>query len=164
MSCGTHLASVLRRVGKKIDPSAQWRKSVANILILDEEDDSRKLLERLLERNGHHAWAFVKPAEALECVANRKLDLVLMNVTTRSGAVLAILNELKRVNPDLKVMVIADYLPQEADEGEPADCLLVKPMDIDVVERKVRELLQHPSPELGSGTVASCNITGSLNK
>ncbi len=45
-----------------------------------------------------------------------------------------------------------------------ADGFLVKPVDIDEVERKVRELLQHPTPDLGSGNMGNCNITGSFNK
>ena len=137
---------------------------MATILILDEEADSCMLLKRLLERNAHQVRAFVNANDALECAATRSLDLALVNLASRHDTDLEVPAALKRANPGLKVMVIADYLPQETDEGEPADCFLVKPMDIDAVERKVRELLQHPSPELGAGTVVSCNITGSLNK
>jgi DNA-binding NtrC family response regulator len=137
---------------------------VATILILDEEADSCMLLKRLLERNAHQVWAFANANDALECAATKSLDLALVNLASRHDTDLEVPAALKRANPGLKVMVIADYLPQETDEGEKADCFLVKPMDIDAVERKVRELLQHPSPELGSGTVVSCNITGSFNK
>jgi DNA-binding NtrC family response regulator len=137
---------------------------VANILIIDEEDDSRKLLKRLLERNGHHAWAFVNQAEALACIANTKLDLALMSVTSRRGTALAILDELKRANPDLKVMVIADFGPEVTAEAISADSFLIKPVDLDAVEKQVRELLKHRSPDMGLDSEINYNTTGSLNK
>jgi DNA-binding NtrC family response regulator len=137
---------------------------VANILILDEEDDSRKLLKRLLERNGHHAWAFVEPSEALECVTNTNLDLALMNITSRRGAALAILDELKRANPDLKVMVIADFGPEVTAEAISADSFLIKPVDLDAVEKQVRELLKHRSHDPGRDSEINYNTTGSFNK
>jgi DNA-binding NtrC family response regulator len=137
---------------------------VATILVLDEESDSCLLLKRLLERNAHEVWAFVNANDALECAATKSLDLALVNLASRHETGLAVPAALKSVNPYVKVMVIADYLPEETAEGGPADCLLVKPMDIDAVEKKVRELLQHPTPDLGSGNMTNCNKTESLNK
>jgi len=122
------------------------------------------LLKRLLERNAHQVWAFVTANDALECAATKNLDLALVNLASRQGTGLAIPAALKRANPDVKIMVIADYVPEEGSQSMSADGFLVKPVDIDEVERKVRELLQHPSPDLGSGNMANCNITGSLNK
>lgn len=137
---------------------------MATILILDEEADSCMLLKRLLDRNANHLFAFVDAGEALECAATNSLDLAIVNVSSRPGPRMDVLAALKSVNPDVKVMVIADYLPQVTAEGGPADCFLVKPMDIDAVEKKVRELLQHPSPNLGSGNIVNCNIRGLFNK
>lgn len=128
---------------------------MATIFILDEETDSLKLLKRLLERNAHHVQAFDRPAEALEWVAKRKLDLALVNVTSRRNSALAVLNELKRLNPGIKTMVIADYVPDEAVEAISADDFLMKPVDIDAVEKKVRELLKHRAPD---GNKINCNI------
>ena len=122
------------------------------------------LLKRLLERNAHHVWAFVNPTDALRCAVTRKLDLAVVNVTSTRGVDLSVPASMKRANPGLKVMVIADYVPEEGIQAMSADGFLVKPVDIDEVERKVRELLQNRSPDLGSGAVASCNITGSFNK
>ncbi len=133
---------------------------MATILILDEEVDSRMLLKRLLERNAHHVWAFANPDGALECAATKSLDLALVNVTSRRGEAPALLKELKRVNPGLKVIVIAHFVSPETGDGISADCFLVKPMDIDSVEKKVRELLHHPSPDLGSGNMINRNTTG----
>ena len=99
---------------------------------------------------------------AMRC--HKKLDLALVNVTSTRGLDLSVPASLKRANPGLKVMVIADYVPEEGTQAMSADGFLVKPVDIDEVERKVRELLQNRSPDLGSGAVTNCNITGSFNK
>jgi DNA-binding NtrC family response regulator len=121
---------------------------VANILILDEETDSCMLLKRLLERNAHNVWASRTPADALECAATRNLDMVLVSVTSRRGLDAAVLERLKSIHPALKVMVIADHLPKDALEGMSVDDYLVKPVDIDAVEGKVRELLQRRPQDL----------------
>jgi two-component SAPR family response regulator len=137
---------------------------VATILILDEETDSLKLLKRLLERNAHCVRAFVRPSDAVQCAAAVQLDLALVNVTSRRDSALAVLDELRTVNPGLKTMVIADYVPEETLEAVSADGFLVKPVDIDAVERKVRELLQSRSPDLDSSVMKKCNITRLFNK
>ena len=137
---------------------------MATILILDEEADSCMLLKRLLERNAHQVWAFVNANEALECAATKELDLALVNLASRHEAGLAVPAALKRANPGLKVMVIADYVPEEGTQAMSADGFLVKPVDIDEVESKVRELLQNRSPDLGSDAIKNRNVTGSFNK
>lgn len=137
---------------------------MATILILDEEADSCMLLKRLLERNAHQVWAFVTANDALECAATKSVDLALVSLASRHNTGLAVPAALKRANSGLKIMVIADYVPEEGSQSMSADGFLVKPVDIDEVERKVRELLQHPSPDLGSGNMANCNISRSFNK
>jgi len=48
---------------------------------------------------------------------------------------------LKEINRDLKVMVITDAFPDELPDKWLADDFLIKPLDIDQVETKVRQLL-----------------------
>jgi DNA-binding NtrC family response regulator len=137
---------------------------VATILILDEEADSCMLLKRLLERNAHEVWAFVNANDALECAATKSLDLALVNLASRHDTGLAVPAALKRANPSLKVMVIANYVPEEGTQVISADGFLVKPVDIDAVEKQVRELLQNRSPDLGSDDIENRSVTGSFNK
>jgi DNA-binding NtrC family response regulator len=137
---------------------------VATILILDEEADSCMLLKRLLERNFHQVRAFMNRDEALQCAARTKLDLALVSVASRHDTDLIVSAELKRANPGLKVMVIADYVPEENVEDLSVDGFLVKPVDIDTVERKVRELLQRRAHDLGSDAIENYTVTESFNK
>lgn len=143
---------------------AQRRNSVATILILDEEADSCMLLKRLLERNAHQVWAFVNANDALECAATNSLDLALVNLASRHDTGLAVPAALKKANPGLKVMVIADYVAEEGSQSMSADGFLVRPVDIDEVERKVRELLQNRSSDLGSDAIENRLVTGLYSK
>lgn len=68
--------------------------------------------------------------------------MVLVSVTSRRGLDGAIVERLKSIHPGVKVMVIADHVPKEAVQALSVDDFLMKPVDIDAVERKVRELLQ----------------------
>jgi len=124
---------------------------VAKILILDEEADSCMLLKRLLERGKHSLWAFMKPADALRCATVESPDLAVVSVTSRRGANMEIIAELKQARPGLKVMVIADYVPDAGVWNLSADAFLVKPLDIDAVELKVRELLFPMSSDAPEG-------------
>jgi DNA-binding NtrC family response regulator len=124
---------------------------VATILILDEETDSCMLLKRLLERNAHTVWASRTPADALECAAARNLDMVLVSVNSRRGLDAATLEVLKSIHPGLKVIVIADSVPKDAVEAMSVDDFLVKPVDLDAVEGKVRELLQRRAQDFCEG-------------
>ena len=137
---------------------------MASILILDEEADSCMMLKRLLEPSTHRLWAFVNPSEALECAAARKPDLVLVSVTSRHGTNLAILAELKSVCPGLKIIFLGDYVPDERLQALSADAFLIKPVDIDTVERKVRELLRCRSCDFSSDRTEACILTESSTK
>jgi len=74
--------------------------------------------------------------------------MVLVSVTSRRGLDAGVLEELKSIHPALKVIVIGDHLPKDSLEGMSVDDYLVKPVDIDAVERKVRELLQRRPQDL----------------
>jgi CheY-like chemotaxis protein len=111
---------------------------VARILVLDRQDDSRMLLKRLLERNGHEVGAFSTSAELLREAAGSKPRLVILTTSFRVSATLAA--DLKAGSGDIKVMTITDLFNGDS---EPAmvDDFLIKPVDIEAIERKVGELL-----------------------
>lgn len=137
---------------------------MATILILDEEADSCMLLKRLLERSADHVIVFVDTDEALQFAASNAVDMAIVNVASRHCHSLAVPAELKSVSSGIKVMVISNYLLPEPGDATAADCFLLKPMDIDAVEKKVRELLKARSSDLTLGSKRNCNITGSFNK
>lgn len=119
---------------------------LAIILVLDEEADSCMLLKRVLQRMGHKVFAFRNSKEASEWAASNMPDLGIANVRQRHSRGFPIFGRLKEVNRELKVMVITDAFSEELSDRWFADDFLIKPLDIDAVEIKVRRLLARERP------------------
>jgi DNA-binding response OmpR family regulator len=120
---------------------SELESELATILVLDEDTDSCLLLKRVLQQMGHKVFAFRNGREAAEWAASNIPDLGIVNIRKRSSRGFPFFGRLKHVNRDLKVMVITDAFSEELSEKWLADDVVVKPLDIDQVEIKVRRLL-----------------------
>jgi ActR/RegA family two-component response regulator len=87
--------------------------------------------------------AFTNSGEALECAARTNVELALVTLPSGRDTSLVVAAALKSADPDVKVMVIGDYVPEGKVETLSADDFLVKPVEISTVERRIRELLQN---------------------
>lgn|GEM_PF-657759 len=121
--------------------SFHWKSKVATILILDEETDSRMLLKRVLELSGHQVTACWDPGQALAQAASRPFDLAILNITTGWSSLTRLPGMLKAANSRLKVMTITDYRTEKASESVSGDDFLFRPVELETIEAKVRELL-----------------------
>ena len=79
------------------------------ILIVDDEDGMRRLLSRVLTREGYDTVAVGSGAEALRLVANERFDLVVTDIKMPEMDGLQLLAELKEYEPSLLVIVITAY-------------------------------------------------------
>lgn len=79
------------------------------ILIVDDEDGMRRLLSRVLTREGYDTVAVGSGAEALRLVANERFDLVVTDIKMPEMDGLQLLEELKEYQPSLLVIVITAY-------------------------------------------------------
>ena len=79
------------------------------ILIVDDEDGMRRLLSRVLTREGYDTVAVGSGAEALRLVANERFDLVVTDIKMPEMDGLQLLEELKEYEPSLLVIVITAY-------------------------------------------------------
>ncbi|MBW2690451.1 MAG: sigma-54-dependent Fis family transcriptional regulator [Deltaproteobacteria bacterium] len=79
------------------------------ILIVDDEDGMRRLLSRVLTREGYETVAVGSGAEALRLVANERFDLVVTDIKMPEMDGLELLAELKEYEPSLLVIVITAY-------------------------------------------------------
>lgn len=134
-------ATFLDRCESSSPKSLNWKGKVATILVLDEETDSRMLLKRVLEMNGHHVTACGDPAQALAQAASGPFDLAILSVTTSWSSLARLPGMLKAANSRLRVMTIADHRVEKVSENYPVDALVFRPADLDVIEAKVKELL-----------------------
>jgi two-component system, OmpR family, alkaline phosphatase synthesis response regulator PhoP len=120
---------------------------VATILVLDAEVDSCLLFKRFLEREGHKVLACEEREKALELASSAHVDLAIVNVGSglKNGAEIAYF--LRAHTRGIRVLVIMDFVPEECNRISANDDFLLKPVELDVMEAKVRNLLKQGGRE-----------------
>jgi DNA-binding NtrC family response regulator len=79
------------------------------ILIVDDEDGMRRLLGRVLSREGYETTTVARGAEALQQVAREHYDLVVTDIKMPEMDGLQLLDELKEYDPSLPIIVMTAY-------------------------------------------------------
>src|SRR6266581_1478339 len=164
---GTSMKVYLPRVDAPIEPiSPSPRPSgslrgTETILLVEDQEEVRKLTRRILEARGYRVLAAAGGAEALilsqdlealrvvEHAAGR-IDLLLTDVImpSMSGREVALL--LQPAHPNMRVLYVSGYTDESiVRQGilEPGIAFLQKPFTVDALARKVREVLDSPRDE-----------------
>lgn len=120
---------------------------MASIMIVDDDQDQLRILQRILQREGHDVETVEKSQTALEKIKKQMFDIVISDMWMSSrfeGRDL--LREIKKVDPALPVLIITafaelnDAVDLVANEG--AFYYLEKPIEIDVLKREVNRALE----------------------
>ncbi|MBI5250358.1 MAG: hypothetical protein HY912_12760 [Desulfomonile tiedjei] len=111
---------------------------MSSVIVFDEEMDSCNLLKRILEREGHGVTTCSHSEETLRLVSSNPPDLVIAHISQSKSMKLAA--QIKSVNSKLKVLTICDHV-SDVVESAMGDGYLIRPVDIETIESKVRELL-----------------------
>ena len=116
---------------------------MAKSIVLHEESDCRELIKRVLLENGHEVVAFDEEDVALAWTRSNPVDLAIVSLGS-SVSKNEVCQQLKQVNTNLKILVLArlaakDFAKKALEQG--ADDYLLKPVDIEVLERKVKSLI-----------------------
>jgi len=152
---GTSMKVYLPRVEAPIEPissppppSGSLRGS-ETILIVEDQDEVRKLTRRMLEARGYQVLAAASGADALRIAdqAARRIDLLLTDVIMpgMSGREVALL--LGPAHPNMRVLFVSGYTDESiVHEGmlAPGLAFLQKPFTAEGLARKVREVLDAP--------------------
>lgn len=117
---------------------------MANIIVVDDISDAGMLVKRILERKGHSVTAFTEEEDALGHVKNNDVSLAILDIKLKKMTGVELLEELKKVNPGLKVIMLTGYPTLETARealrlGAQEYC--VKPINKDELESKVAEIL-----------------------
>ncbi len=140
-----HSAGILPAYPKgtsgSLNSKTNGKTKVAIVLVLDEDADSRILLKRLLELGGHSVVTCSDQAQALEGVRSGNPDLVIINFRATSRWSHGLAGQLKAGNEHLRIMTIADYGSDQISDASIGEDFLAKPVDLETLETKVRELL-----------------------
>jgi two-component system cell cycle sensor histidine kinase/response regulator CckA len=120
--------------------------SAETILVVEDEEPVRKLIQMVLERDGYSVLAVEQAGEAIALSedADRHIDLLLadLNLPDMSGRELA---QRVRINrPDMKLLYMSGYGDSAVAEWgivPQGTIFLAKPFTPSVLAAKVRELL-----------------------
>ena len=116
------------------------------VLLVDDEDSIIAMEKQILERLGYHVTSRTSSIEALEAfrVNAEKFDIVIsdMAMPKLSGDKLAV--ELIRIRPDIPVLLCSGFseaMPEEKVKSIGAKGLLMKPILMQDLAKKIREVL-----------------------
>jgi len=121
---------------------------VANILVIDDEASTRRLVALALEKQGHTVAEAGDGAEALKILAAHKVDLVITDLLMPETDGIETIMELRRLYPATKIIAIsgggeyqsgAGFL--RAAESLGADSTLSKPFEFKQLLPAVQALL-----------------------
>ncbi len=113
------------------------------VAVVEDEPDLRDLLTEVLEERGHRVRSFASLAEADALVASPP-DLLVTDVTLPDGSALALLERLRRVHPELPVLVVSGRAGEEdllAGFAAGASDYITKPLSLSELQAKCTVLL-----------------------
>lgn len=85
------------------------QKSKANVLVVDDEVEVLKILEKILAENGYNVLKAQNGAEALRAARRSDIKLALLDIKLPKINGIELLGRFKKVNPDLIVIMITAY-------------------------------------------------------
>ncbi len=106
---------------------------MACILIIDDEDDLRRIMRNALEKQGHDVFEACNGAIALDLFEHHPADLVVTDIMMPESDGIEIIIALRRKDPDIRIIAISgggrigdtDYLTMAEKFG--ATQVLAKP-------------------------------------
>lgn len=112
---------------------------MSNILIFPDKADYGEVLGK----KGHKTFPFTEKDAALECARSQKLDLALVNMDQPAG--MELLQELRQLNPDLRLLTVTGSpslpsLRQAISLGTQE--IIFTPLDAAELESKVNKVLK----------------------
>jgi two-component system cell cycle sensor histidine kinase/response regulator CckA len=127
-------------------PSTDFPGGKESILVVDDEDPLRQLLNMALSGKGYRVTCACNGLEAIDFISNRDfvLDLVLLDLNMPGATGLEVLKVIKAMRPQLKVLVMSGHLRPEARaeiERLGENCFVHKPYTLDELGRRMRGVL-----------------------
>lgn len=84
-------------------------KSSITILVVDDEEMMRALLEKILVREGYRILTAGDGYEALEMLRKEKVDIVISDMKMPNMTGFELLSQVKKQNPDTAVIIMTAY-------------------------------------------------------
>jgi len=155
---GTTFKVYLPRVDQPVGPAGKAVASLAaapkgteTVLLVEDEEAVRRLTHAVLRRNGYEVLTAGDGEEALRTLQQHQgtIHLLLTDVVLPRMGGREIALQVSRLRPEIKVLFTSGYSGRAfAENGtlEPGMAFLPKPFTPEELLRKVREILETPSP------------------
>jgi len=118
---------------------------MVTVLIVEDDDNQRRLLATVLKREGYETIAAVNADEALQVFDERVVDLAVLDVMMPGTDGFALTHTLREAGYDLPILIVtAKRLPTDKRQGFLAgtDDYMTKPIDFDEMILRIRALLR----------------------
>jgi DNA-binding NtrC family response regulator len=117
------------------------------ILVVDDEDNIRRLYEDELTEAGYRVVCAASWDEARRALAAGRFDLVTLDIRMGEGPDgIEALRLIKESHPGLPVVLVTAYGEYQSDFGSwAAEGYLVKSADLDPLKRRIAQVLGEPS-------------------
>jgi PAS domain S-box-containing protein len=123
------------------------------ILVVDDEESIRKFSERILRENGYRVILADDGEKGVRTFAGspNEIDLVILDLTMPRMTGHAVFEEIRKMRPDVPVLLSTGQTEQEIDEGmfSRTSGLLSKPYTIRDFLKKIRDVLDQNNQKRG---------------
>jgi len=82
---------------------------VANILVIDDDENILEVIQTRLESNGYFVGTHTDPAEALECMKEKSFDVVITDIRMPGMDGIELLRRIKCLHCDIPVILLTAY-------------------------------------------------------
>ena len=136
------------------------QRGTETVLLVEDEDEVRRLLSDVLERHGYKVLPAARPQEAIALCTSHDgaIDLLLTDAVLPQMSGRALAEQAGGMRPNLRVLLMSGYTEDALDvcaPGEPGAAFLRKPFTPTLLTQKIREVLDAGEPEQGRGAEAS---------
>jgi len=116
-----------------------------SILVIDDDEDIRKVLSEILKDNGYNADSAETGGEAIRKAEEKFYNLALIDIKLPDMNGVELLTKIKETKPKMRKIIITGYptlknAVEALNRG--ADAYIMKPLDIEKVLATIKEQLQ----------------------
>jgi CheY-like chemotaxis protein len=125
------------------------------VLVVEDEPEVKRMAERILTKGGYSVIGTAHGAKAVEiCKSGEQaIDLLLTDVIMREMLGTELVERVRSLKPDLKVIYMSGYshdvLAPQALTGNGQSAFIEKPFNAQALLKTVRELLEQPAAPTG---------------
>lgn len=118
---------------------------MVNILVVEDDKHTRKLLETILKRNGYNVFIAEDGIKAMEVLESQYINLIILDIMMPNMDGYEFSKEIREANNLIPIlMATAKHLPEDKKKGfiVGTDDYMTKPIDIEEMLLRIKALLR----------------------